>query len=47
MPASSNTCTEGRIVSTVCMPVLMMMGWPKLAMWRISGRWLHSPEPIL
>ena len=33
--------------SIVCMPVLMMMGLPKLAMWRISGTWLHSPEPIL
>ena len=33
--------------SMVCMPVLMMMGLPKLAMWRISGTWLHSPDPIL
>ena len=47
MPEASSAATLGRRLSIVCMPVLMITGLPKRAMWRISGTWLHSPEPIL
>ena len=29
------------------MPVLRIIGFPKLAMCSINGKLLHSPEPIL